>query len=131
LFNEVEHCGEADFMCAFARAGYKDAQSIHAGMVARSPDFKLGPLSMNTLGYQLLRAKNARGAVELFKLATFLERRTPTRSTVKARRMKRLETPGQSLRPMKKPSRPIRTSAMPWRGSQYCAGAVQSNAQSA
>jgi len=65
--------GEGDFLRAFAKAGFQDAQSIHAGMVARSPDFKLSPLSMNTLGYQLLRVKNARGAVELFKLATFLE----------------------------------------------------------
>ena len=30
-------------------------------------------MSINTLGYQLLREKNARGALELFKLATFLE----------------------------------------------------------
>lgn len=68
-----ELLGEGDFLRAFAKAGFQDAQSIHAGMVARSPDFKLSPVSMNTLGYQLLRGKNARGAVELFKLATFLE----------------------------------------------------------
>lgn len=30
-------------------------------------------MNLNTLGYQLLRAKNARGAVELFKLATYIE----------------------------------------------------------
>jgi dienelactone hydrolase len=74
-FTPVRHAllGEGDFLRAFAKAGFRDAQSIHAGMVARSPDFKLSPVSMNTLGYQLLRAKNARGALELFKLATFLE----------------------------------------------------------
>ena len=65
--------GEADFLRAFSTAGYKDAQSLHTRMAAQSPDFKLSPVNLNTLGYQLLRAKNARGAVELFKLATHLE----------------------------------------------------------
>ena len=42
-------------------------------MSAESADFKLSPLNLNVLGYQLLRAKNPGGAVELFKLATFIE----------------------------------------------------------
>jgi dienelactone hydrolase len=65
--------GEGDFLRAFAEAGHKDAQSIYTRMSAQSPDFKLSPLNLNNLGYQLLRAKNARGAVELFKLATTIE----------------------------------------------------------
>lgn len=67
--------GEADFLRAFAKAGFVDAQKLYAQMSAQSPDFKLSPLNMNTLGYQLLGAKNARGAVELFKLATHIEPR--------------------------------------------------------
>jgi dienelactone hydrolase len=65
--------GEGDFLRAFAQAGYKDAQAIYADMSARSPDFKLNPLNLNRLGYQLLGAKNAQGAVQLFKLATHIE----------------------------------------------------------
>jgi dienelactone hydrolase len=65
--------GETDFLRAFSKAEYKDAQTIYTQMSAQSPDFKLSPLNLNTLGYQLLRAKNARGAVELFKLATHIE----------------------------------------------------------
>ncbi len=67
--------GEADFLRAFSTAGLRDAQSIHTRMTTQSPDFRLSPVNLNTLGYQLLRAKNARGAVELFKLATHLEPR--------------------------------------------------------
>lgn len=65
--------GEGDFLRAFSKGGYKNAQSIYTEMAARSPDFKLSPLNLNTLGYQLLSAKNPRGAVELFKLATYIE----------------------------------------------------------
>lgn len=65
--------GEADFLRAFSKGGYKDAQTIYARMSAQSPEFKLSPLHLNNLGYQLLRAKNARGAVDLFKLATQIE----------------------------------------------------------
>ena len=65
--------GEADFLRGFIKAGYKDAQSIYTKMAASSPDFRLSPLNLNNLGYQLLRGKNARGAVELFKLATYIE----------------------------------------------------------
>lgn len=65
--------GEADFLRAFASADYADAQSIYTQLRAQSPDFKLSPLHLNTLGYQLLGANNARGAVQLFKLATYLE----------------------------------------------------------
>jgi tetratricopeptide (TPR) repeat protein len=65
--------GEGDFLRAFAKAGYRDAQSMYGRMAAQSPDFKLIPSRLNTLGYQLLRANNARGAVELFKLATYIE----------------------------------------------------------
>ncbi|MES2323299.1 MAG: dienelactone hydrolase family protein [Pseudomonadota bacterium] len=65
--------GEADFLRGFVKAGHKDALSIYAKMVASSPDFRLSPLNLNKFGYQLLRGKNARGAVELFKLATHIE----------------------------------------------------------
>jgi dienelactone hydrolase len=65
--------GEGDFLRAFAKGGYVDAQALYSQMSTQSPDFKLSPLNLNTLGYQLLRAKNARGAVELFKLATHIE----------------------------------------------------------
>ncbi|WP_158623441.1 dienelactone hydrolase family protein [Corallococcus sp. CA053C] len=65
--------GEADFLRAFANGGFKSAQAIHAKMSAASPDFKLSPVNLNNLGYQLLRGNNARGAVELFKLATHIE----------------------------------------------------------
>lgn len=67
--------GEGDFLRAFAKGGYQHAQPLYARMTAQSPDFKLNPLNLNTLGYQLLGAKNARGAVELFKLATHIEPR--------------------------------------------------------
>lgn len=65
--------GEGDFLRAFANAGYKDALPLYQQMSAQAPEFKLSPLKLNTLGYQLLGAKNARGAVELFKLATHIE----------------------------------------------------------
>lgn len=65
--------GEADFLRAFAKAEHRNAQSIYTRMTAQSPDFRLSPVNLNTLGYQLLRGNNARGAVELFKLATHLE----------------------------------------------------------
>ncbi len=67
--------GEADFLRAFAKAGYQDAQATYSKMSAQSPGFKLNPINLNIQGYQLLRAKNARGAVELFKLATHIEPR--------------------------------------------------------
>jgi dienelactone hydrolase len=65
--------GEADFLRAFSKAGFKDAQTLYTNMAASSPDFRLSPLNLNNLGYQLLRGKNAGGAVELFKLATYIE----------------------------------------------------------
>ncbi|MEJ7807141.1 MAG: hypothetical protein WKG03_14610, partial [Telluria sp.] len=65
--------GEADFLRAFAGAGFKDALAVHSAMLASSPEFKLSPLNLNILGNHLLNGKNARGAVELFKLATHLE----------------------------------------------------------
>ncbi len=65
--------GEGDFLRAFSTAGYQDAQTMYKRMSAQSPDFKLSPSRLNTLGYQLLQAKNARGAVELFRLATYIE----------------------------------------------------------
>ena len=65
--------GEADFLHAFSNAGFKEAQSIYISMSTQSPDFKLSPLSLNIFGYQLLRAQNARGALELFQLATHIE----------------------------------------------------------
>lgn len=66
---------EAEFLRTFAGAGFKDAQAIHASMRGASPEFKLSPFNLNILGYELLRGKNARGAVELFKLATHIEPR--------------------------------------------------------
>jgi dienelactone hydrolase len=65
--------GEGDFLRAFAKADYRNAQAIYTKMSAQAPDFKLNPRDLNTLGYQLLRRNNAQGAVELFKLATFIE----------------------------------------------------------
>lgn len=65
--------GETAFLRTFAEAGYRDAQAIYARMRAASDDFELSPLNLNKLGYELLRGKNARGAVELFKLATHIE----------------------------------------------------------
>ena len=70
---KFENLGEADFLRAFAAGGFKDGQALYTKMSAASPSFKLSPLNLNTLGYQLLGAKNARGAVELFKLATLIE----------------------------------------------------------
>jgi dienelactone hydrolase len=67
--------GEGDFLRAFAKGGYKDALPLYREMSASSPDFKLNPPNLNRLGYQLLGAKNAQGAVELFKLATHIEPR--------------------------------------------------------
>jgi len=64
---------EAAFLRAFAGGGYKDAVAIYTRMQGDAADFQLNPLSLNGLGYQLLGAKNARGAVELFKLATHIE----------------------------------------------------------
>ena len=64
---------EADFLRAFAKSGDKDAQPMYTQMTAQSPDFTLHPLNLNDFGYQLLRAKNARGAVELCKLATHID----------------------------------------------------------
>ncbi len=65
--------GEGDFLRAFASGGFKDGQAIYTRMSAESADFKLSPLNLNVLGYQLLRAKNPGGAVELFKLAAYIE----------------------------------------------------------
>lgn len=66
---------EAAFLRAFSGAQFKDAQAIYQKMTASAPGFRLNPINLNTLGYQLLGAKNARGAVELFKLATHIEPR--------------------------------------------------------
>jgi tetratricopeptide (TPR) repeat protein len=65
--------GEADFLRAFSKAGFKDAQNIYTDMAASSPGFSLSPLNLNSWGYQHLRGKNPRAAVELFKLATYIE----------------------------------------------------------
>jgi dienelactone hydrolase len=66
---------EGDFLRAFAGGGFRGAEGLYKKMSAQSPDFKLSPPNLNTLGYQLLGARNARGAVELFKLATLIEPR--------------------------------------------------------
>lgn len=65
--------GEGDFLRAFSKAGYRNAQALYTDMSAQSAEFKLSPLNLNKLGYQLLGTKEARGAVELFKLATYIE----------------------------------------------------------
>ena len=65
--------GEADFVRAFAKAQHKDAQALYTQMVTQSPGFKLHPVNLNLMGYQLLQAKNAQAAVQLFKLATHIE----------------------------------------------------------
>ena len=64
---------EADFLRDFFKADYKDARAIYTRLSGQFPDLKLSAGNMNVFGYQLLRAKNARGAVELFKLATHIE----------------------------------------------------------
>jgi dienelactone hydrolase len=66
---------EGDFLQAFAKGDFQDAQKLYTRMTKQSPDFKLSPLNLNTLGYQLLRGGKPRGAVELFKLATTIEPR--------------------------------------------------------
>ena len=65
--------GEGDFLRMFAQGGYVNAQALYTGMRTRAPDFKLSPVNLNKLGYQLLRGGQARGAVELFKLATHVD----------------------------------------------------------
>jgi dienelactone hydrolase len=65
--------GDGDFLRAFSKSGFKDAQKIYTNMAASSPDFKLSPLNLNNWGYQHLRGKNPRAAVELFKLATNID----------------------------------------------------------
>jgi dienelactone hydrolase len=65
--------GEADFLRAYSKAGFKDAHKIYTDMAASSPDFKVSPINLNNWGYQQLRGKNARAAVEMFKLATHIE----------------------------------------------------------
>jgi dienelactone hydrolase len=66
--------GDGDFLRAFAKAGFADAQKIYTNMTASSPEFKLSPMYLNMWGYQQLReGKNPRGAVELFKLATHID----------------------------------------------------------
>lgn len=64
---------EADFLRAFAAGSFKDAQGLYKKMKDSAPEFTLSAFNMNLLGYELLRGKNPRGAVELFKLATYLE----------------------------------------------------------
>jgi hypothetical protein len=62
----------ASFIKAFVARGFKDAEAIHKEMLAQSPEFALSPPQLNVWGYQLLNRKNAKGAVELFKLATII-----------------------------------------------------------
>ncbi len=69
----AEHLGEADFVRAFAKGEHKEARTLYTQMVGRSPDFKLSPYNLNIMGYQLLGARQAKGAVELFKLATHID----------------------------------------------------------
>jgi tetratricopeptide (TPR) repeat protein len=70
---QSEAPSEAAFLRAFANANFKDAQPTYTRMHTAAPDFTLSPLNLNKLGYQLLSGKNPRGAIELFKLATFIE----------------------------------------------------------
>jgi hypothetical protein len=39
--------GEGDFLRAFSKAGYKNAQSLYMQMTAQSPEFKLSPVKLN------------------------------------------------------------------------------------
>ncbi len=60
---------DESFIKAFVARGFKDAQAIYKEMQMQSPEYALFPPQLNTWGYQLLERKNAKGAVELFKLA--------------------------------------------------------------
>ena len=60
---------DESFIKAFVARGFKDAEAVYKEMLAQSPEFALSPPQLNTWGYQLLERKNAKGAVELFKLA--------------------------------------------------------------
>ena len=60
---------ETSFIKSFVGRDFKDAEAIYKDMRAQSPEFALSPPQLNIWGYQLLERKNAKGAVELFKLA--------------------------------------------------------------
>jgi Flp pilus assembly protein TadD len=57
------------FITTFAAHGFAGAEAIYTAMRAQSPDFALRPLQLHTWGCELMARKNAKGAVELFKLA--------------------------------------------------------------
>lgn len=63
---------EESFITAFVGRGFKDAEPIYKAMLVQSPEFSLIPPRLKTWGYQLLERKNAKGAAELFKLATVI-----------------------------------------------------------
>ena len=58
-----------NFITTFAAHGFAGAEAIYARMRVQSPDFALRPLQLHMWGSELMARKNAKGAVELFKLA--------------------------------------------------------------
>lgn len=61
------------FIAEFNRGSFKDAQAIYEAMRANEPGFSLSPMKLNLWGYELLAAKKPEAAIELFKLAIFIE----------------------------------------------------------
>lgn len=57
------------FITTFAAHGFTGAEAIYTAMRVQSPDFALRPLQLHTWGGELMARNNAKGAVELFKLA--------------------------------------------------------------
>ncbi|MDB5961488.1 MAG: Dienelactone hydrolase [Massilia sp.] len=66
---------ESAFLEQFNRRRQQDAVPIFEAMRKDQPGFTLTPIQLNNWGYELLRAKPSqpRGAIELFKLAIFIE----------------------------------------------------------
>jgi dienelactone hydrolase len=63
------------FVTTFVAHGFTDAEAIYTAMRAQSPEFALRPLQLYTWGGELMARKHAQGAVELFKLAGFINPR--------------------------------------------------------
>ncbi|MGZ8339035.1 MAG: dienelactone hydrolase family protein [Telluria sp.] len=61
------------FIAEFNRGGFKGAQPIYESMRANEASFSLSPMKLNLWGYELIAAKKPEAAVELFKLAIFIE----------------------------------------------------------
>lgn len=63
---------DESFIKAFVGRGFTDAGGVYKEMLAQSPEFTLSPPQLNIWGNELLARKNAKGAVELFKLAAVM-----------------------------------------------------------